>query len=55
MISLGTIGSGAQTVTFPVPAGIDPEVFSLVDISDEPIDGDPTHSKVSILRGELSV
>lgn len=55
MISLGTIGSGAQTVTFPVPPGIDPDVFSLVDISDEPIDGDPTHSKVSILRGELSV
>lgn len=54
MISLGTIGSGAQTVTFPVPAGIDPDVFSVVDISDEPIDGDPTHSKVSILRGELA-
>lgn len=54
MISLGTIGSGAQTVTFPVPAAIDPKEFSLVDISDEPIDGDPTHSKVSVLRGQLA-
>lgn len=55
LISLGTVGSGAQQVTFPVPVGIDPKEFSVVDISDEPLDGDPNHSKVSILRGELDV
>ena len=55
LISLGTVGSGAQEVTFPVPAGVDPKDFSVVDISDEPLDGDPNHSKVSVLRGELEV
>ncbi len=55
LISLGTVGSGAQEVTFPVPAGIDPKDFSVVDISDEPLDGDPNHSKVSVLRGKLEV
>jgi hypothetical protein len=53
LIAVGTVGSGAQEVTFPVPAGIDPAEFSVVDISDEPLDGDPTHSKVSVLRGAL--
>lgn len=55
LISLGTVGSGAQEVTFPVPTGVDPSEFSVVDISDEPLDGDPGHSKVSVLRGELDV
>lgn len=55
LVSLGTVGSGAQQVTFPVPPGIDPDTFSVVDISDEPLDGDPNHSKVSVLRGELAV
>lgn len=55
LISLGTVGSGAQEVTFPVPPGVDPQEFSVVDISDEPLDGDPNHSKVSVLRGELEV
>ena len=55
LISLGTVGSGAQEVTFPVPAGVDPKEFSVVDISDEPLDGDPGHSNVSVLRGELDV
>lgn len=55
LVSLGTVGSGAQQVTFPVPPGIDPDTFSVVDISDEPLDGDPNHSKVSVLRGELSI
>lgn len=55
MVSVGTIGAGAQSVTFPVPAAIDPDTYSVVDISDEPMDGDPTHSKASVLRGELSV
>ncbi|MCS5723547.1 anti-sigma factor [Herbiconiux sp. CPCC 203407] len=39
---------------FDVPSGIDLAQYSLVDISAETDDGDPTHSGDSILRGELS-
>jgi len=38
---------------FDVPAGIDLAQYSLVDISAETDDGDPTHSGDSIVRGEL--
>lgn len=40
--------------TYAVPAGLDPDVHSIVDISVEPRDGDDTHSGRSILRGELT-
>lgn len=53
LIALGSLGPGEQKATFPVPDGIDLEVFSAVDISDEPLDGDPTHSTVTVLRGTL--
>jgi hypothetical protein len=36
-----------------VPAGIDPATFSLVDVSREPVDGEPAHSGDSIVRGQL--
>ena len=39
--------------TYVVPAGLDPDVYSVVDISVEPRDGDETHSGRSILRGVL--
>lgn len=39
---------------FDIPSGIDLSQYSLVDISAESDDGDPTHSGDSILRGELS-
>jgi hypothetical protein len=39
---------------FDIPSGIDLAQYSLVDISAETDDGDPTHSGDSILRGELS-
>ncbi|MCS5716321.1 anti-sigma factor [Herbiconiux sp. CPCC 205716] len=38
---------------FAVPAGLDLSVYSLVDISAEPDNGDPTHSGDSIVRGPL--
>jgi hypothetical protein len=38
-----------------VPAGIDTGEYDLVDISEEPYDGDPTHSGDSIVRGQLDV
>jgi anti-sigma-K factor RskA len=40
--------------TYAVPAGLDPEVYSIVDISIEPRDGDVAHSGRSILRGDLA-
>ncbi len=39
--------------SFDVPAGYDPTIFSVVDISVEPRDGDDTHSGRSILRAGL--
>ncbi len=52
LVSLGIID--ATDRTFRVPAGYDPDVYSVVDISVEPRDGDAQHSGRSILRGQLS-
>lgn len=38
---------------FPVPVGIDTDGYDLVDISAEPVDGNPAHSGDSIVRGQL--
>lgn len=56
MVSLGVLpgAAGAADATFPVPADLDLSTYALVDISDEPLDGDPTHSGVSLLRGTLA-
>lgn len=40
--------------TYAVPAELDPDTYSVVDISIEPRDGDDAHSGRSILRGQLS-
>lgn len=52
LISLGVL-DGTEG-TFPIPSGVDLKDYVLVDISQEPIDGNPTHSGDSIVRGELS-
>ena len=39
---------------YTVPADVDPGEFPIVDVSVEPPDGDPTHSGVSLARGELA-
>ena len=52
MVSLGVLSGGAGM--FPVPHGISTADYGTVDISDEPPDGNPAHSKVSVLRGPLS-
>ena len=52
MVSLGILEG--DTGAFTVPAGIDLADYSLVDISAEPLDGDPLHSGDSIVRGELT-
>jgi hypothetical protein len=51
MFSLGVVTPGTQTVE--VPAGLDLAEFPLVDVSVEPLDGEPAHSGVSVARGDL--
>ena len=52
LVSLGSFRvpqSGTTDVSVPLP--VDPGRFRFVDVSREPDDGDPAHSKVSVLRG----
>lgn len=51
LVSLGVL-DGAEG-TFTVPAEIDVSQYVLVDVSNEPHDGQPGHSGDSIVRGEL--
>ena len=51
MYSLGHIDSNRR---FHLPEGVDPTEFPLVDVSVEPLDGNPAHSGQSVLRGRLS-
>lgn len=51
MVTLGVVRPGSQTVE--LPAGLDLGQFPLVDVSVESLDGDPTHSGVSVARGQL--
>jgi hypothetical protein len=52
LISLGVLDG--STGSFSIPRDVDLNEYSLVDISAEPVDGDPTHSGDSIVRGKLS-
>jgi anti-sigma-K factor RskA len=51
MVSLGPYRGPGR---YLVPAGVDPAAFPVVDVSDEPVDGLPTHSGVSVVRGVLA-
>ena len=53
MVALGVLTDGG-TGEFQVPRGLLDEGYRIVDISVEPDDGDPTHSGVSLARGELA-
>ena len=53
MISIGLLASGDDG-EFAVPVDLIDEGYRIVDISVEPDDGDPTHSGVSLARGELT-
>ena len=44
----------SESGTFAVPAGLDLGEYPIVDVSDEPVDGNPAHSSVSIVRGTLA-
>ena len=48
MVSLGPFRGNGD---YPIPSGVDPAKYPIVDVSIEPADGVPTHSGVSILRG----
>ena len=53
LISVGLLnGSSGE---FVIPRSVDLERYSIVDISAEPLDGDPTHSGDSIVRGALDI
>jgi Anti-sigma-K factor rskA len=51
MVPLGVVRPGTQTVE--IPADLDLAEFPIVDVSVEPLDGDPTHSGASVARGQL--
>ncbi len=50
LVSLGPVRPDGS---YDLPPGLDPEEFPVVDVSVEPLDGDPTHSGDSVLRGVL--
>lgn len=52
LVSLGVMNT--DTGTFQVPAGLQLADYPIVDVSDEPVDGNPGHSSVSIVRGTLT-
>lgn len=52
MVSLGSLDAGRGD--FTVPQGIDTSEYRTIDISDEPADGNPTHSGLSVVRGTFS-
>ncbi len=51
MIAMGSVRPG--TTTLPVPDTIELADWPTVEISVEPVDGDPGHSGVSLVRGAL--
>ena len=51
MVPVGVARAG--TVSFELTVCLDLGRFPIVDVSVEPLDGDPTHSGVSVVRGVL--
>lgn len=52
LVSLGVLTDGRGR--FDLPPDIDLSDFAIVDVSAEPLDGDPAHSGDSVVRGELA-
>jgi hypothetical protein len=52
MVPVGVVQRGDTVL--PLPDGLDLGEYPVVDVSVEPLDGDPTHSGVSVARGSLS-
>ncbi|RJT76206.1 anti-sigma factor [Arthrobacter cheniae] len=53
MYSIGLMEGDSGS--FAVPTDIDLAQFPIVDISDEPFDGNPAHSSVSMIRGTVEL
>jgi anti-sigma-K factor RskA len=53
LMSLGVV-QGGDTAVFELPPGLDLGEYPVVDVSIEPLDGNPAHSGVSVARGELA-
>jgi hypothetical protein len=53
MVPVGVVSAGDTVL--PLPEGLDLDAYPVVDVSVEPIDGDPTHSGVSVARGQLQL
>ena len=53
MVSLGVMAG--DEAEFVLPENLDVAQFPVVDVSDEPVDGDPTHSGDSVVRGTLEL
>jgi hypothetical protein len=51
LIPLGVVRAGTED--FELPEGLDLGEYPVVDVSVEPLDGDPAHSGVSVARGLL--
>ncbi|MCV2490521.1 anti-sigma factor [Geodermatophilus sp. YIM 151500] len=51
MVPVGVVREGSTTLE--VPEGLDIAEYAIVDVSVEPLDGDPTHSGDSVARGIL--
>jgi hypothetical protein len=51
MVPLGVAQPG--TITFDIPTGLDLGQYPVVDVSIEPLDGNPAHSSDSLVRGRL--
>jgi hypothetical protein len=51
LVSLGPVRADG---TYDLPPDLDPRQFPVVDVSVEPLDGDPAHSGDSVLRGQLT-
>jgi hypothetical protein len=51
MYAVGAVHAG--TTSLPLPDGLDVSKYPVVDVSVEPLDGDPAHSADSVARGEL--
>ena len=53
MVGLGALEQDQGL--FAVPPGLDLSKYRVVDVSIEPFDGDPLHSRNSVVRGQLTV
>jgi Anti-sigma-K factor rskA len=53
LISVGVLDG--ERGTFPLPPAVNLSEYPVVDVSLEPFDGDPAHSKNSFVRGTLTV